>query len=171
MSLARAARNLVTGGRKHFRDLSGNDAKTGEKLTPKQIQNRQKIERPDAGTAGRRSQARKSFVAGASTVIAGLTAKKAVDKLTAKTEKTDNPVTKAGARNALRGLGAAYRESVKNAQSGETSRKAVEALSKSKLTAFEKAFAAAAKRGDKTFKFEVNGVMKPFTVTYKKNKK
>jgi hypothetical protein len=170
MSLARAARNLVTGGRKHFRDLSGNDAKTGEKLTPKQIQNRQKIERPDAGTAGRRSQARKSFVAGASTVIAGLTAKKAVDKLTAQTEKS-NPVTKAGARNALRGLGAAYRESVKNAQSGETSRKAVEALSKSKLTAFEKAFAAAAKRGDKTFKFEVNGVMKPFTVTYKKNKK
>tara|TARA_R110000824_G_C14840166_1_gene638889 strand:+ start:50 stop:583 length:534 start_codon:yes stop_codon:yes gene_type:complete len=167
MSATRAVRRFV---REHVSDLRGREPKTGEKLTPKQIQNRQKIERPDARTAGRRSQARKSFVAGASTVIAGLTAKKAVDKLTAQTEKS-NPVTKAGARNALRGLGAAYRESVKNAQSGETSRKAVEALSKSKLTAFEKAFAAAAKRGDKTFKFEVNGVMKPFTVTYKKNKK
>ena len=164
MSATSAARRFV---REHVSDLRGKDPKTGEKLTPKQIQNRQKIERPDARTAGRRSEARKSFVAGASAVIAGLTAKETVDKLTAKTEKS-NPVTKASARNALSKLGAAYRQSVRNAQSGETSRKTVKALSR---TAFERAFAAAAKRGDKTFKFEVDGVMKPFTVTYKKKKK
>ena len=167
MSATRAVRRFV---KEHVSDLMGNDPKTGKKLTPKQIQNRKKIERPDARTAGRRSQARQSFVAGAGSVIAGLTAKETVDKLTAKTEKS-NPVTKASARNALRNLGAAYRQSVRNAQSGETSRRAVKALSKSKLTAFEKAFAAAAKRGDKTFKFEVDGVMKPFTVTYKNKKK
>ncbi len=165
MSLARAARRFVT---EHVSDLRGKDPKTGEKLTPKQIQNRQKIERPDARTAGRRSQARKSFATGAGAVIAGLTAKETVDKLTAKTEKTDNPVTKASARNALSKLGAAYRQSVRDAQSGETSRKTVKALNR---TAFERAFAAAARRGDKTFNFKVNGVMKPFTVTYKKKKK
>ena len=165
MSATRAFRRFVN---EHVSDLRGREPRTGEKLTPKQIQNRKKIERPDARTAGRRSQARKSFATGAGAVIAGLTAKETVDKLTAKTEKTDNPVTKASARNALRDLGAAYRKSVKNAQSGETSRKTVKALSR---TAFERAFAAAAKRGDKTFKFEVDGVMKPFTVTYKKKKK
>ena len=103
--------------------------------------------------------------------VGGATIEALINKATTKAEKTDNPVTKAGTQKAFRDLGAAYRQSVKNAQSGETSRKAVKALSKSNLTAFEKAFAAAAKRGDKTFKFEVNGVMKPFTVTYKKKKK
>lgn len=103
--------------------------------------------------------------------VGGATIEALINKATTKAEKTDNPVTKAGTQKAFRDLGAAYRQSVKNAQSGETSRKAVKALSKSKLTAFEKAFAAAAKRGDKTFKFEVDGVMKPFTVTYKKKKK
>lgn len=164
MSATRAVRRFV---KEHVSDLMGNDPKTGTKLTPKQIQNRKKIERPDARTAGRRSQARKSFATGAGAVIAGLTAKETVDKLTAKTEKS-NPVTKASARNALRDLGAAYRQSVKDAQSGKTSRKTVKALSR---TAFERAFAAAAKRGDKTFPFEVDGVMKTFSVTYKKKKK
>ena len=165
MGATRAVRRFV---KEHVSDLTGKDPRTGEKLTPKQIQNRQKIERPDARTAGRRSQARKSFATGAGAVIAGLTAKENVDRLTEKAEKTGNPVTKAGVRNALSDLGAAYRKSVEKAQSGETSRKAVKALSR---TAFERAFAAAAKRGDKTFKFEVDGVMKPFTVTYKKKKK
>ena len=164
MSATRAARRFV---REHVSDLRGKDPKTGEKLTAKQIQNRQKIERPDARTAGRRKQARNSFVAGASTVIAGLTAKKTVDNLTAKTENS-NPVTKTSAKNALSKLGAAYRQSVRDAQSGETSRKTVKALNR---TAFERAFAAAARRGDKTFNFKVNGVMKPFTVEYKKKKK
>ena len=103
--------------------------------------------------------------------IGGATIEALIDKTTTKAEKTDNPVTKAGARQAFRDLGAAYRKSVRDAQSGTTSRKAVKALSKANLSAFEKAFAAAAKSGKKTFKFEVNGVMKPFTVTYKKNKK
>jgi uncharacterized membrane protein YebE (DUF533 family) len=162
MGATRAVRRFV---KEHVSDLTGKDPRTGEKLTPKQIQNRQKIERPDARTAGRRSQARKSFAAGAGAVIAGLTAKENVDKLTKKAEKTGNPVTRAGARNALRDLGAAYRQSVKDAQSGKTSQKTVKALSR---TAFERAFAAAADRGDKTFPFEVNGVMKKFSVVYKK---
>jgi len=134
------------------------------KKSPKQLQT-------TPATRGQLTSKKDIRTAGAAGGVGGATIAALIDKATTKAEKTDNPVTKAGARKAFRDLGAAYRKSVKNAQSGETSRKAVKALSKSNLTAFERAFAAAAKRGDKTFKFEVDGVMKPFTVTYKKKKK
>ena len=150
MSLARAARKLVTEGRKHFRDLSGNDSKTGKPLTTRQKAGGEQIKLAAEGTRAVRAGERKGAVVGGGAVVgAGVIA----------------------ARKAFRDLGAAYRQSVKDAQSGKTSRKAVKALSKAKLSAFEKAFADAAKSGKKTFKFEVDGVMKPFTVTYKKNKK
>jgi hypothetical protein len=168
MSLARAARKLVTEGRKHFRDLSGNDSKTGKPLTTRQKAGGKQIKPAAEGTRAVRAGKREGAAVG---LVGGATIEALINKATTKAEKTDNPVTKAGTQKAFRDLGAAYRQSVKNAQSGETSRKAVKALSKSNLTAFEKAFAAAAKRGDKTFKFEVDGVMKPFTVTYKKKKK
>lgn len=175
MSLARAARKLVTGavtqGRKHSRDLRGKNANTGEALTTRQKAGGEQIKPAAEGTRAYRAGVRKGAVFGGAAGVGGATIEALINKATTKAEKTDNPVTKAGTQKAFRDLGAAYRQSVKNAQSGETSRKAVKALSKSKLTAFEKAFAAAAKRGDKTFKFEVDGVMKPFTVTYKKKKK
>lgn len=169
MGVTRAVRRFV---KEHVSDLTGKNPQTGRRLTEKEKKNRARIERADKETAGRRGASRRGYVAGvvsggAFSSIAGLTAKETVDKLTAKTENTDNPVTKAGVRNALSDLGAAYRQSVKDAQSGETSRRTVKALNR---TAFERAFAAAAKRGDKTFPFEVNGVMKKFSVVYKKKK-
>tara|TARA_R110002050_G_scaffold80373_2_gene171944 strand:+ start:1488 stop:1994 length:507 start_codon:yes stop_codon:yes gene_type:complete len=133
------------------------------KKTPGQLQT-------TPATRGQLTSKKDIRTSGAVGGVGGATIAALIDKATTKAEKTDNPVTKASARKAFRDLGAAYRQSVKDAQSGKTSRKAVKALSKAKLSAFEKAFADAAKSGKKTFKFEVDGVMKPFTVTYKKKK-
>ena len=96
MSLARAARKLVTEGRKHFRDLSGNDSKTGRPLTTRQKAGGEQIKPAAEGTRAVRAGERKGAVVGGGAVVGAGVIAATINQLSK--PKSENRLSKAAAK-------------------------------------------------------------------------
>ena len=96
MSLARAARKLVTEGRKHFRDLSGNDSKTGKPLTTRQKAGGEQIKLAAEGTRAVRAGERKGAVVGGGAVVGAGVIAATINQLSK--PKSENRLSKAAAK-------------------------------------------------------------------------
>lgn len=96
MSLARAARKLVTQGRRHSRDLRGKNAKTGEALTQKQKDGGELIKPAAKKTRAYREGERTGAAVGAGSVLGAGVIAATINKLTE--PKSENRLSKADAK-------------------------------------------------------------------------
>ena len=96
MSATRAVRKLVTEGRKHFRDLSGNDSKTGKPLTTRQKAGGEQIKPAAEGTRAVRAGERKGAVVGGGAVVGAGVIAATISQLSK--PKSENRLSKAAAK-------------------------------------------------------------------------
>ena len=96
MSATRAVRKLVTEGRKHFRDLSGNDSKTGKPLTTRQKAGGEQIKLAAEGTRAVRAGERKGAVVGGGAVVGAGVIAATINQLSK--PKSENRLSKAAAK-------------------------------------------------------------------------
>ena len=100
MSLARAARKLVTGavtqGRRHSRDLRGKDANTGEALTTRQKAGGEQIKPAAKKTRAYREGERTGAAVGAGSVVGAGVIAATINQLSK--PKSENRLSKAAAK-------------------------------------------------------------------------